>query len=114
MPAPVPGAMIASATAGGLMDIVTLLVQLLSGADGGNIAGNLLRKFSLGTVGDSVVGILGGGLGGALLTALGAGPGSGGVDVGSVVGSIASGGIGGGVLLAIVGAIRSALGRKSA
>jgi len=103
----------AFATAGGLMDIVTLLVQLISGAVGGNIAGGLLKKFSLGTLGNSIVGILGGGLGGALLHALGVGAGSGGIDVGSVIGSIAGGGMGGGVLLAIVGAIRSAMGKSA-
>ena len=96
------------------MDIVTLLVQLISGALGGNIAGNIMKKLSLGTVGNSVVGILGGGLGGVLLNALDVGTGSGGVDAASVIGSIAAGGIGGGVLLAIVGAIRNAMGRRSA
>ena len=96
------------------MDIVTLLVQLVSGAVGGNIAGHLLRKFSLGGVGNSVVGILGGGLGAVSLHALGAGTGAGGTDVGSVIGGIASGGTGGGVLLTIVGAIRRALGKAPA
>ena len=85
------------------MDVVTLLVQLISGAVGGNIAGSLLKKLSLGPVGNSIVGVLGGGLGGVLLNALGVGAGAGGVDAGSVIGSIAGGGIGGGVLLAIVG-----------
>ena len=42
------------------MDIVTLLVQLVSGAVGGNVAGNVMKKLSLGTVGNSIVGILGG------------------------------------------------------
>ena len=91
------------------MDTVTLLVQLVSGAVGGNIVGNLLPKFSLGDIGDSVVGILGGGLGGALLHSLGLGAGVGGLDAGSVIGSIAGGGVGGGVLLTVVGAIRNAM-----
>ncbi|HEU4589528.1 MAG TPA: hypothetical protein VFS13_01365 [Steroidobacteraceae bacterium] len=95
------------------MDIVTLLVQLVSGAVGGNIAGGILKKLSLGTVGNSIVGILGGGLGGVLLNALGVGTGGGGVDVSSVIGSIAGGGVGGGVLLAIVGAIRNAMGKSA-
>ena len=95
------------------MDIVTLLVQLVSGAVGGNIAGGILKKLSLGTVGNSIVGILGGGLGGVLLNALGVDTGGGGVDVSSVIGSIAGGGVGGGVLLAIVGAIRNAMGKSA-
>ena len=95
------------------MDIVSLIVQLLSGAVGGNIAGGLLQKLSLGTVGNSIVGILGGGLGGVLLNALGVGTGGGGTDVGSVIASIAGGGVGGGVLLAIVGAIKNAMGKSA-
>jgi len=42
------------------MDIVVLIIQLLSGAVGGNIAGSLLKNYSLGTMWNSVVGILGG------------------------------------------------------
>jgi len=95
------------------MDIVTLLVQLISGAVGGNVAGSLLKKLSLGTVGNSIVGILGGGLGGLLLNALGVGTGTGGVDAASVIGSIAGGGVGGGVLLAIVGAVKNAMGKSA-
>jgi len=95
------------------MDIVTLLVQLISGAVGGNLAGGIMKKLSLGTMGNSIVGILGGGLGGAILHALGIGTGTGGMDMSSVIGSIAGGGVGGGVLLAIVGAIRNAMGKSA-
>ncbi len=90
------------------MDIMTLLIQLLSGAVGGNVAGGLLKKMSLGTLGNSIVGILGGGLGGQILGMLGAGgAASGGMDIGSIISSIAGGGVGGGVLLAIIGLIKS-------
>ena len=93
------------------MDVTSLLIQLVSGAVGGNAAGAALKKLSLGTVGNSIVGILGGGLGGQILAALGAG----GADAGSIVSSIAGGGVGGAVLLAIIGAVKSAMaGRKSA
>jgi len=93
------------------MNIVALIIQLASGAVGGNLAGALLKKFSLGTVGNSIVGILGGGLGGQLLGMLGvggAGATGGALDVGSIISSIAGGGVGGGVLMAIIGVIRSA------
>ena len=95
------------------MDIVSLLIQLISGAVGGNIAGSLMKKFSLGTVWNSVLGILGGGLGGQLLGLLGvsAAP-SGSLDIGSIVGSLASGGVGGGVLIAIVGVIKKAMAKQ--
>lgn len=93
------------------MDIVTLLVQLISGAIGGNVAGGILKKLSLGSVGNSIVGILGGGLGGVLLSALGVE--TGGVNAGTVIGSMAAGGIGGGVLMTVVGAIRSAISKSA-
>jgi len=79
------------------MDIVGLIIQLVSGAVGGNIAGAILKKFSLGPLWNSVLGILGGGLGGYLLSLLGvAGAGGGGVDATSIVKDIAGGGVGGG------------------
>jgi hypothetical protein len=91
------------------MDIVTLIVQLVSGALGGNIAGALLRNFSLSTIGNSLAGIIGGGLGGQLLgqyfnlpavdTAT--------LDPAAILGQIGSGGVGGIVVLLIVGVLKS-------
>lgn len=52
------------------MDIVGLIIQLICGAVGGNVAGALLKNFSLGTAGNSIAGIIGGGLGGQILGAL--------------------------------------------
>ena len=49
------------------MDIVSLLVQLISGAAGGNIAGSLFKNLNLGTLGNSLAGLVGGGLGSNLL-----------------------------------------------
>src|SRR5262245_8883555 len=46
------------------MNIVALIIQLISGAAGGNLVGALLKKLDLGTLGNSIAGILGGGLGG--------------------------------------------------
>jgi hypothetical protein len=90
--------------------MVALIIQLLSGAVGGNLAGNLLKKYDLGTLGNSIVGILGGGLGGQLLGMLtGAGAASGSLDIGSILASVAGGGVGGGVLMTIIGMIRSAM-----
>jgi uncharacterized membrane protein YeaQ/YmgE (transglycosylase-associated protein family) len=94
------------------MDTVALLVQLISGAIGGNVAGSLLKKLSLGTIGNSIVGILGGGLGAVLFNALGLDTGTGDLDVGSVIGRIAGGSAGGAVLMAIVGAIRNAMNKS--
>jgi len=94
-----------------MSNILAIIIQLVSGALGGNAAGALMKKFSLGTVLNSIVGIIGGGLGGQLLGALGVGTATGGVDLASVGGSILGGGVGGGVLMAIIGLIKKALGK---
>ena len=89
-----------------------IIIQLVSGAVGGNVAGASLKKLSLGTIGNSIVGILGGGLGGYLLSLLGVATGAGGMDVAGIIGSIAGGGVGGGALMAIVGVIKNAMSKK--
>ena len=89
-----------------------ILLQLISGAVGGNLAGSLKKEISLGTLGNSISGILGGGLGGQLLGMLGVGTSTGGVDIASIIGSIAGGGVGGGILMAVVGLIKQAMAKK--
>ena len=89
--------------------MVALLIQLISGAVGGNVAGSMMKNFSLGTLWNSVAGIVGGGLGGQLLGLLGIATGDGGLTLGNIIGDVASGGVGGGVLLAIVGAVKKAM-----
>lgn len=73
------------------------LVSLILGAVGGNLAGYLLKNKSLGTLWNSVVGILGGGIGAFVLGLLN-------IDaVGAVwLWTIVTSLIGGGVLLWIV------------
>jgi hypothetical protein len=93
-----------------MSSLVTLIVQLVGGALGGNGAGALLKKLSLGTIGNSIVGILGGGLGGQLLNLLGvAVPGGTGADIGGIIGNVVTGGVGGGALMAIIGAVKKAI-----
>ena len=87
-------------------NLLPLIIQLISGAAGGNLAGALLKNLSLGTVLNSIVGILGGGIGGQILGMLGIGTGGGEMDISGIVGSIAGGGVGGGVLLAIIGMLK--------
>jgi uncharacterized membrane protein YeaQ/YmgE (transglycosylase-associated protein family) len=90
------------------MDIMPLVISLLSGAAGGNVAGKLMKNLDLGTMWNSVAGILGGGLGGQILGMIGMGgaAAAGGGDIGSIIGSVASGGVGGGALMAIIGAVK--------
>ena len=86
-----------------------LIINLLSGALGGTLAGKLLKKYSLGTLGNSIVGIIGGGLGSYVLKSLGMDFGGAGTDITSILGNVAEGGVGGGVLMAIVGVIKGML-----
>jgi len=86
--------------------LVQILVSLISGGVGGNIAGALLKQFSLGPVGNTIVGLLGGGLGGQLLTAIGLVPSS------NIVGDVAGSGVGGAILMVIVGLIKNAMAGK--
>ncbi len=94
------------------MNVWSLIIQLISGALGGNAAGALMKKLSLGTVLNSILGIVGGGLGGQLLNLLGVGTAGGGLDLGGIITSIAGGGVGGGLLLIIVGLIKKALSKS--
>lgn len=88
-----------------------LIISLLAGALGGNAVGMAAPKLNLGTLGNSLSGILGGGLGGTLLSMMGAGgvaaAAGGGLDIGSIIGSFATGGVGGGVIMAVVGLIKN-------
>jgi hypothetical protein len=90
-------------------NLLPLIIQLVSGAAGGNAAGSLMKNLSLGTLGNSIAGILGGGIGGQLLGMLGIAAGTGEMDIGGIIGSIAAGGVGGGVVMAIIGMIKKAM-----
>lgn len=72
-----------------------LIIQPIAGAIGGNAAGAVLKDKSLGTLGNSIAGVLGGGIGG--------------LDIGSILQSVVSGGADGGVLMVIVGIVKTAM-----
>ena len=96
--------------------ILPWLVSLGSGALGGNLAGAVLKNFSLGTLGNSLAGILGGGIGMKLLAMLGvigaSTPEGGGLDMTSILENLGSGAAGGGVLVTLVGMLKKAFGSK--
>ncbi len=91
-----------------------LIINLISGGVGGNIVGALIKKISLGPLGNTIAGILGGGVGGQLLGLLGiATPEATGVlDIQGILSQVGSGGAGGAVLLVIVGLIKSLIAKK--
>jgi uncharacterized membrane protein YeaQ/YmgE (transglycosylase-associated protein family) len=88
--------------------IVQRLIGLISGEVGGNIAGAILKKFSLGPIGNTITGILGGGLGEQLLNRTGV------LQNGGLIGDIAGSAVGGAVVMAIVGLIENAMVKQSA
>ena len=98
--------------------IIGLIIQLVAGGIGGNIAGGALKQYDLGTIGNTIAGVVGGGVGAQIIgQLLGGGAeaaGAGGLDIGSIIGQIASGGVGGGVLMVIVGLIKQAMGGQRA
>ena len=103
--------------------IVPLLVQLIAGAAGGNVIGQVIKQLNLGPVGNSVAGAIGGlaatwlaskvpGLDG-LVGMAGAAPAAGGLNGGALAGQAVTGLVGGGVLSAIIGAIKSSMAKAS-
>jgi uncharacterized membrane protein YeaQ/YmgE (transglycosylase-associated protein family) len=47
--------------------IVGLIIQLVAGGVGGNVAGSMLKQYDLGTVGNTIAGVVGGGVGAQIL-----------------------------------------------
>jgi len=102
------------------MDIITLIISLISGAAGGNIASAAMPEKNLGAIANTVAGLIGGGLGEFILKALGvlassgvagqAGPAE--LDLSSILASIGIGGVSGGSLTAIITLIKNALENK--
>src|SRR6476661_4512399 len=96
------------------MDITSLIVEAVSGAVGGNVAGAAMKEKSLGGVGNSIAGIVGGGLGGTILQTL-MGPaaaGGGGMDMQSILANVGGGGVGGAILMAIIGIVKAQMSKS--
>ncbi len=94
------------------MDIAGLLISLISGAVGGNVAGAAAPDKSLGALGNSISGLIGGGAGGLILQALGMGGATGGLDLSSLLSNVGSGGVSGAVLMLIVAVIKQYTDKK--
>jgi uncharacterized membrane protein YeaQ/YmgE (transglycosylase-associated protein family) len=95
------------------MDATSLIIDLISGAVGGNAAGAAMPDKSLGTLGNTITGLVGGGLGGQILQALLPTLTGGGSDLGGILGNIAGSGIGGGLLMIAVSLLKTALAAKA-
>jgi uncharacterized membrane protein YeaQ/YmgE (transglycosylase-associated protein family) len=88
-----------------------ILINLVAGALGGNAAGKASPKFDLGTLGNTIAGLVGGGVLGQivvlLIPAVTAAAQSGNLSIGGIVTQVISGGAGGALLTAIIGAIKN-------
>jgi uncharacterized membrane protein YeaQ/YmgE (transglycosylase-associated protein family) len=88
--------------------MINLIIQLISGAVGGNVAGSAMKDYNLGTLGNSIAGIIGGGIGGQILShfspAMAQTAST--LDWGAIIGQVASGGVGGAILMVIVGMLK--------
>src|SRR5258707_14680199 len=80
--------------------LINLIIQIISGAVGGNVVAGAAKNIDLGTLGNTIAGAIGGGAGGQLLGMLipllansASTP-----DIGSIVGQVAGGGGAGAVL----------------
>jgi len=103
------------------MDIVNLIISLVSGAVGGNIAGALSSNKSLGPIVNTVAGLIGGGAGDFILKALGVlasthATAAAGVepsfDLTSLLATIGASGVSGGLLTGAITLIKDALQKK--
>ena len=93
------------------MDIVQILINLIAGALGGVGAGKASPNFDLGTIGNIVSGLVGGGVLGQIVTlalpSVVAAAATGHLSVGGIVSQVIAGGAGGAILTAIIGAIKN-------
>lgn len=105
------------------MDIVNLIVSLVSGAVGGNIAGAATSDKNLGPVFNTIAGLIGGGAGDFILKALGiiasaqatgavGATGSSEFDLSHLLATIGVSGVSGGALTGIITLIKDAMQKK--
>jgi hypothetical protein len=88
-----------------------ILINLVAGALGGVGAGKASPNFDLGTMGNVIAGLVGGGVLGQILTlmlpSVVAAAQSGNLSIGGIVSHVVAGGAGGAILTALVGAIKN-------
>jgi uncharacterized membrane protein YeaQ/YmgE (transglycosylase-associated protein family) len=91
----------------------SILINIVSGAVGGNLAGMVLKDFDSGWITKSIAGVVGGGIGGQIMTQLGIDPGqlASGGDWSSILSQVGGGGVGGGLALVVWGYVKKYLGQ---
>jgi hypothetical protein len=97
------------------MDIMSILIQLIAGAGGGNAVGAAMKGRSLGGLGNSAIGAIGGLILGQVVERFTGGAISAdtvaqaaqGMDLGGLITNLLSSGAGGALLTAVVGMLKS-------
>jgi uncharacterized membrane protein YeaQ/YmgE (transglycosylase-associated protein family) len=98
------------------MDITTIIIDVIAGAIGGNATGAAAKQYSLGPVGNSIAGVIGGVISGWIVAKFfgGAAPPADAaaavtavsMNIGQVIEQAVGGLVGGGILQVIVGLIK--------
>jgi hypothetical protein len=88
--------------------VIPLLTQVIAGAAGGNIVGQLAKSFSLGTLGNTIAGLAGGAGGGALLGMIVAPD-----AINPWLQNLIGGGFGGAAMTVVAGLIKSMMSGKA-
>jgi uncharacterized membrane protein YeaQ/YmgE (transglycosylase-associated protein family) len=88
--------------------VMDLIIQIIAGVIGGHAAGAIIKDFTVGAIGNTIMGAIGGVFGGLLLQevvpALAGSAGN--VDIGALVGEVVGGGVGGFLLTVIAGVMK--------
>ena len=96
------------------MNILPLLIQLASGAVGGNLVSAAFRKISLGPIMSSLAGMLGGEIGGKFVLSLTGGGAAGDTsDIEIFLASLLGGAVGGAAISTLAGCIKGMLRKRS-
>jgi hypothetical protein len=95
----------------GEIEMEQIIINLIAGALGGAATGKASPTFDLGTIGNVISGLVGGGVLGQIVTlalpSVVAAAQSGNLSVGGVISQVVAGGAGGAILAAIIGAIKN-------
>lgn len=102
------------------MEIINLIISLISGAAGGNIAGAASTDKNLGPLINTIAGLFGGGFGAFIGKALGlfaathvpGADGGAGFDLSSLLANIGISGVSGGVLTGVITLIKDAMQKR--
>lgn len=88
-----------------------IIINLIAGALGGNAVGKASSSFDLGTLGNTIAGLVGGGVLGQIATlalpAIASAMQSGDLSIGNIIAQAVSGGAGGAILTAIIGLLKN-------